>query len=103
MIKPFKFLQGRPPRLYHYNTSPPSYINTRYDTMVARHVSNCMRTHRHWRGYETWVHETNGYATLRILAGINIGGMFHINYSITRNNDTEEYRISVPLADLQRG
>ena len=100
MIKPFKFLQGGSSSP---NYVPPSYINTRYDTMVARHVSNCMRTHRHWRGYETWVHETNGYATLRILSGINIGGMFHMNYSITRNNDIEEYRVSVPLVDLQRG
>jgi len=82
---------------------PAAYINTRYDALVARHVSNCMRSMIYWRGYETWINETNGYARLKISGGVNIGGMFHIYYSITRNNDTEEYRISVPLADLERG
>jgi hypothetical protein len=56
-----------------------------------------------WRGYETWIDEIDGYSRLKIVSGINIGGMFHIVYLITRNENTENYRVSVPLADLERG
>ena len=107
MKSSFKFLKGTPKRL-HYNAPYISLQNNinqpnRYDMMVARHVSNCMRSMIWWRGYETWVDETNGYARLKIVSGINIDGMFHIVYLITRNGNTENYRVSVRLTDLERG
>jgi hypothetical protein len=61
-----------------------------------------MREWLSWRGYETNVCEPDGYPLLKILGGVNIGGMFHINYSITRNDNTERHRVSVPLVNLQR-
>jgi hypothetical protein len=48
------------------------------------------------------VFEPDGYPLLKIVSGINIGGMFHIVYLITRDGNTEHYRVSVPLVNLQR-
>jgi hypothetical protein len=48
------------------------------------------------------VFEPDGYPLLKIVSGINIGGMFHIVYLITRDGNTENYRVSVPLVNLQR-
>ena len=56
-----------------------------------------------WRGYEVNIQETPGVMIiLKIVSGINIGGMFHILYLITRDGNTENYRVSVPLVNLQR-
>ena len=134
MIKPFKFLQGRPSRLYQYsdriinnslyggfrlaelsdrvqqivsdpNYEPANYLEVSgsfYDSVVINRVRISMRQRINWRGYECWLAETDGYTKLKIVSGINIGGMFHIVYLITRDGNTEHYRVSVPLINLQR-
>jgi len=134
MIKPFKFFQGRPSRLYQYsdriinnslyggfrlaelsdrvqqivsdpNYDPANYIEVNgsfYDSVVINRVRTSMRQRINWRGYECWLAETDGYTKLKIVSGINIGGMFHILYLITRDENTEHYRVSVPLVNLQR-
>ena len=134
MIKPFKFFQGRPSRLYQYsnriinnslyggfrlaelsdrvqqivsdpNYEPANYIEVNgsfYDSVVINRVRTSMRQRINWRGYECWLAETDGYTKLKIVSGINIGGMFHILYLITRDENTEHYRVSVPLVNLQR-
>ena len=73
-----------------------------YDSKVIHIVRTRMRERLSWRGYETNVCEPNGYPLLKIVSGINIGGMFHILYLITRDENTEHYRVSVPLVNLQR-
>jgi hypothetical protein len=55
-----------------------------------------------WRGHQLHVFEPDGYPLLKILGGINIGGMFRIVYLITRDGNTESYNVSVPLINLQR-
>ena len=134
MIKPFKFLQGRPTRLYQYsdriinnslyggfrlaelsdrvqqivsdpNYNPANYIEVNgsfYDSVVINRVRTSMRQRINWRGYECWLAETDGYTKLKIVSGINIGGMFHIVYLTTINDNTEHHRVSVPLINLQR-
>ena len=75
----------------------------RYDNMVIRYVRCFMRGNTNWRGYEeAWMDERNECVRLKIVSGINIGGMFHIVYLITRDGNTENYRVSVPLINLQR-
>lgn len=75
----------------------------RYDNMVIRYVRSFMRGNTNWRGYEeAWMNERNEYVRLKIVSGINIGGMFHIVYLITKDGNTENYRVSVPLVNLQR-
>jgi hypothetical protein len=73
-----------------------------YDSKVIHIVRTRMRERISWRGYETNVCEPDGYPLLKIVSGINIGGMFHIVYLITRDGNTENYRVSVPLVNLQR-
>jgi hypothetical protein len=73
-----------------------------YDAKVIQIVRTRMRERISWRGYETNVCEPDGYPLLKIVSGINIGGMFHIVYLITRDGNTENYRVSVPLVNLQR-
>ena len=134
MIKPFKFFQGRPSRLYQYsdriinnslyggfrlaelsdrvqqivsdpNYNPANYIEVNgssYDSVVINRVRTMMRQRINWRGYECWLAETDGYTKLKIVSGINIGGMFHIVYLTTINDNTEHHRVSVPLINLQR-
>ena len=154
MIKPFKFFEGSPSRLSHYNTPyipllrtppgsyydrtinpdlyggvrlselsdrvqqivrspefiPAGYVQVpipeqqRYDNMVIRYVRSFMRGNTNWRGYEeAWMDERNEYVRLKILGGINIGGMMHITYEITTHHTTSQrYRVSVPLVNLQR-
>ena len=76
----------------------------RYDNMVIRYVRCFMRGNTNWRGYEeAWMDERNEYVRLKILGGINIGGMMHITYEITTHHTTSQrYRVSVPLVNLQR-
>jgi hypothetical protein len=76
----------------------------RYDNMVIRYVRSFMRGNTNWRGYEeAWIDERNEYVRLKILGGINIGGMMHITYEITTHRTTSQrYRVSVPLINLQR-
>jgi hypothetical protein len=74
-----------------------------YDGFVISRVRTKMRRNINWRGYETSIEERNGEVIiLKIVSGINIGGMFHIVYLITRDGNTENYRVSVPLVNLQR-
>lgn len=113
MIKPFKFFQGRLPNKYHYdllvggmrvevsNSNEPIQFN--YDSFVISRVRTKMRRNINWRGYETSIHEIDGTVIiLKIVSGINIGGMFHILYLITRDGNTERHNVSVPLINLQR-
>ena len=74
-----------------------------YDSHVINIVRRKMNNGLPWRGYEVNVFEPNGYPLLKILGGINIGGMFRIVYLITRDGNTESYNVSVPLVELQRG
>ena len=82
----------------------PSYMLTlNYDNVVIYRVRTCMRRNINWRGYETSIQERNGVVIiLKIVSGINIGGMFQILYLITRDGNTERYNVSVPLVNLQR-
>ena len=73
-----------------------------YDSHVINIVRRRMNLRLSWRGYQMHVFEPDGYPLLKIVSGINIGGMFHIVYLITRDGNTEHYRVSVPLVNLQR-
>ena len=78
-------------------------IQFNYDSFVISRVRTKMRRNINWRGYETSIQEREGAVIiLKIVSGINIGGMFHIVYLITRDGNTENYRVSVPLVNLQR-
>ena len=86
---------------------PAGYISVpiqfNYDELVISRVRTKMRRNINWRGYETSIQEREGAVIiLKIVSGINIGGMFHIVYLITRDGNTENYRVSVPLVNLQR-
>ena len=86
---------------------PAGYISVpiqfNYDSFVISRVRTKMRRNINWRGYETSIQEREGAVIiLKIVSGINIGGMFHIVYLITRDGNTENYRVSVPLVELQR-
>jgi hypothetical protein len=88
------------------NYEPANYIEVNgsfYDSVVINRVRTSMRQRINWRGYECWLAETDGYTKLKIVSGINIGGMFHIVYLTTINDNTEHHRVSVPLIELQRG
>jgi hypothetical protein len=81
--------------------SIPGQFN--YDEYVISRVRTKMRRNINWRGYETSIQEREGAVIiLKILGGINIGGMFRIVYLITRDGNTESYNVSVPLINLQR-
>ena len=73
-----------------------------HDSHVINIVRRRMNLRLPWRGYQMHICEPNGYPLLKIVSGINIGGMFHILYLITRDENTEHYRVSVPLVNLQR-
>ena len=87
---------------------PAGYVpiplpQTFYDEYVITLVRTKTRQNINWRGYETSMRETRDVTiSLKIVSGINIGGMFQILYLITRDGNTENYRVSVPLINLQR-
>ena len=86
---------------------PAGYVSIpvqfNYDEFVISRVRTKMRRNINWRGYETSIQERNGAVIiLKIVSGINIGGMFQILYLITRDGNTERYNVSVPLVNLQR-
>jgi hypothetical protein len=87
------------------NYVPASYISIpqpNHDSHVINIVRRRMNLRIPWRGHQLHVFEPDGYPLLKIVSGINIGGMFHIVYLITRDGNTENYRVSVPLVNLQR-
>ena len=73
-----------------------------YDSYVINIVRRHMNRGLPWRGHQLHVFEPDGYPLLKILGGINIGGIFHIAYDIIRDGNTENYNVSVPLRNLQR-
>ena len=78
-------------------------IQFNYDGFVISRVRTKMRRNINWRGYETSIQEREGAVIiLKIVSGINIGGMFRILYLITRDGNTERHNVSVPLVNLQR-
>ena len=87
---------------------PAGYVSiplpqTFYDEYVITLVRTKMRRNINWRGYETSIQEREGAVIiLKIVSGINIGGMFQILYLITRDGNTERHNVSVPLINLQR-
>ena len=87
---------------------PAGYVSiplpqTFYDEYVITLVRTKMRQNINWRGYETSIQEREGAVIiLKIVSGINIGGMFQILYLITRDGNTERHNVSVPLVNLQR-
>ena len=87
---------------------PAGYVSiplpqTFYDEYVITLVRTKMRQNINWRGYETSMRETRDVTIrLKVVSGINIGGMFQILYLITRDGNTERYNVSVPLVNLQR-
>ena len=86
---------------------PAGYVSIpvqfNYDGYVISRVRTKMRRNINWRGYETSIQEREGAVIiLKIVSGINIGGMFQILYLITRDGNTERYNVSVPLVNLQR-
>ncbi len=86
---------------------PAGYISVpvqfNYDDFVISRIRTKMRRNINWRGYETSIQEREGAVIiLKIVSGINIGGMFQILYLITRDGNTESYNVSVPLINLQR-
>ena len=87
---------------------PAGYVpiplpQTFYDEYVITLVRTKMRQNINWRGYETSMSETRDVTIrLKIVSGINIGGMFQILYLITRDGNTERHNVSVPLVNLQR-
>ena len=86
---------------------PAGYVSIpvqfNYDGFVISRIRTKMRRNINWRGYETSIQEREGAVIiLKIVSGINIGGMFQILYLITRDGNTERYNVSVPLVNLQR-
>ena len=86
---------------------PAGYVSIpvqfNYDGFVISRIRTKMRRNINWRGYETSIQEREGTVIiLKIVSGINIGGMFQILYLITRDGNTERYNVSVPLINLQR-
>ena len=86
---------------------PAGYISVpiqfNYDSFVISRVRTKMRRNINWRGYETSIHEIDGTVIiLKIVSGINIGGMFRILHLITRDGNTERHNVSVPLVNLER-
>ena len=86
---------------------PAGYISVpiqfNYDSFVISRVRTKMRRNINWRGYEISIQEREGAVIiLKIVSGINIGGMFQILYLITRDGNTERHNVSVPLINLQR-
>ena len=86
---------------------PAGYVSIpvqfNYDEFVISRIRTKMRRNINWRGYETSIQEREGAVIiLKIVSGINIGGMFQILYLITRDGNTERYNVSVPLINLQR-
>ena len=86
---------------------PAGYVSIpvqfNYDGFVISCVRTKMRRNINWRGYETSIQEREGAVIiLKIVSGINIGGMFQILYLITRDGNTERHNVSVPLVNLQR-
>ena len=86
---------------------PAGYVSIpvqfNYDEFVISRIRTKMRRNINWRGYETSIQEREGAVIiLKIVSGINIGGMFQILYLITRDGNTESYNVSVPLINLQR-
>ena len=78
-------------------------IQFNYDEFVISRIRTKMRRNINWRGYETSIQEREGAVIiLKIVSGINIGGMFQILYLITRDGNTERHNVSVPLINLQR-
>ena len=78
-------------------------IQFNYDGFVISRVRTKIRRNINWRGYETSIQEREGAVIiLKIVSGINIGGMFQILYLITRDGNTERHNVSVPLVNLQR-
>ena len=78
-------------------------IQFNYDGFVISRVRTKMRRNINWRGCETSIQEREGAVIiLKIVSGINIGGMFRILYLITRDGNTERHNVSVPLVNLQR-
>ena len=86
---------------------PAGYVSIpvqfNYDGFVISRIRTKMRRNINWRGYETSIQEREGAVIiLKIVSGINIGGMFQILYLITRDGNTERHNVSVPLVNLQR-
>ena len=86
---------------------PAGYVSIpvqfNYDDFVISRIRTKMRRNINWRGYETSIQEREGAVIiLKIVSGINIGGMFQILYLITRDGNTERHNVSVPLVNLQR-
>ena len=86
---------------------PAGYVSIpvqfNYDEFVISRIRTKMRRNINWRGYETSIQEREGAVIiLKIVSGINIGGMFQILYLITRDGNTERHNVSVPLVELQR-
>ena len=86
---------------------PAGYVSIpvqfNYDEFVISRIRTKMRRNINWRGYETSIHERDGEVIiLKIVSGINIGGMFQILYLITRDGNTERHNVSVPLINSQR-
>ena len=86
---------------------PAGYVSIpvqfNYDGFVISRIRTKMRRNINWRGYETSIQEREGAVIiLKIVSGINIGGMFQILYLITRDGNTERHNVSVPLINLQR-
>ena len=86
---------------------PAGYVSIpvqfNYDSFVISRIRTKIRRNINWRGYETSIQEREGAVIiLKIVSGINIGGMFQILYLITRDGNTERYNVSVPLVNLQR-
>ena len=86
---------------------PAGYVSIpvqfNYDEFVISRIRTKIRRNINWRGYETSIQEREGAVIiLKIVSGINIGGMFRILYLITRDGNTERHNVSVPLINLQR-
>ena len=86
---------------------PAGYVSIpvqfNYDGFVISRIRTKIRRNINWRGYETSIQEREGAVIiLKIVSGINIGGMFQILYLITRDGNTERHNVSVPLVNLQR-
>ena len=72
-----------------------------HDTQVVRYINHKMRNDLVWRGTYDMVVEDSRFYRLTIQGGMKMGGMYHIEYYIVRDNELTNYRLSVPASEIE--
>lgn len=102
MVKGFKFLTDNKPKIRYIQTVlPRGHVLApiyNHDEYVIHLVKARMQHNIHWRGHEEYLMQEINPPLLRIDGGINIGGMFQIQYTIIRGGvNSTRHIASFPL------